>query len=71
MDTNERVNDVEIPDDLADALRGNPEAASIWHQLPEAHRRGHVIAIERVVDADARAQQIGHTIQHLFEKHAS
>jgi hypothetical protein len=45
--------------------------AAIWDPLPEAHRRGHVIAIERFSDAEARAGQIAHTVEHLFEKHAS
>jgi hypothetical protein len=30
-----------------------------------------VIAIERITDAKARAERIEHTIEHLFEEHAS
>lgn len=71
MGTNERPDEARMPEDLAEALRDHPEAAGIWDQLPEAHRRGHVIAIRRVSDADARAARIEHTIEHLLEKHAS
>lgn len=49
MDTNERGNEVEIPQNLAEALDSKAAAAGIWEQLPEAHRRGHVIAIRRIV----------------------
>lgn len=71
MSTNERSDEVEVPEDLAEALRTSPEAAAIWDQLPGAHRRGHVIAIERIADAQARADRIEHTIEHLLDKHAS
>jgi uncharacterized protein YdeI (YjbR/CyaY-like superfamily) len=71
MGTDERDDEVGTPEDLAEALRANSEAEAIWGQLPEAHRRGHVIAIRRIEDADARAERIEHTIEHLLEKHAS
>jgi uncharacterized protein YdeI (YjbR/CyaY-like superfamily) len=63
--------EVAIPEDLARALRDRPEAEAIWDGLPAAHRRGHVIAIERVVDTDERAERVEHTIEHLLEKHGS
>jgi uncharacterized protein YdeI (YjbR/CyaY-like superfamily) len=68
--TSDRTDHVEIPD-LAEALRNNPEAASIWERLPAAHRRGHVIAIQRITGDDARAERIAHTLVHLVEKYAS
>lgn len=71
MGQDERNDEVAIPEDLAQALRENPEVGAIWDQLPEAHRRGHVIAIQRVEDDDARAERIKHTIEHLLEKHGS
>ena len=71
MGTNERYDEVGIPEDLAEALRDNADTAAVWGQLPEAHRRGHVIAIRRAADAKARAERIEHTIEHLSEKHAS
>lgn len=71
MRRNERNDEIEMPEDLAEVFRNNPEAAAIWDALPVAHRRGHVIAIERLTDAKARADQIEHTVEHLFEKHAS
>jgi uncharacterized protein YdeI (YjbR/CyaY-like superfamily) len=59
----------ETPDDLAEALQARPDAEAIWDRLPKAHRRGHVIAIQRIVDPEARAQKIQHTVEHLLEKH--
>jgi uncharacterized protein YdeI (YjbR/CyaY-like superfamily) len=70
MATQEGQEEVVVPEDLEAALRAAPQAA-IWDSLPEAQRRGHVIAIERITDRDARAEQIAHTVEHLFEKHAS
>jgi len=71
MGRDEGNDEVATPEDLAEALRDDPEAAAIWERLPEAHRRGHVIAIPRIEDAEARAQRIEHTIEHLLRKHAS
>jgi uncharacterized protein YdeI (YjbR/CyaY-like superfamily) len=71
MAAEKRHEELVIPEDLGAALRADPQATAIWDSLPEAHRRGHVIAIERFSDAEARAGQIAHTVEHLFEKHAS
>jgi len=71
MDGDQRDDELAIPEDLAEALRVNPEAEAMWDQLPEAHRRGHVIAIRKVADSEARTERIEHTIEHLLEKHAS
>lgn len=71
MRRNEPDGEVEIPEDLSAAIQGNPEAAAIWNQLPAAHRRGHVIAIERIADGDGRAERVEHTVEHLLERHAS
>ena len=59
--------EVAIPEDLARALQNRPEAEGIWDRLPA--RRGHEIAIERLVDANERAERVEHTIDHLFKKH--
>lgn len=71
MRRNEPDGEVEIPEDLAEAIRANHEAAAIWDRLPAAHRRGHVIAIERIADGEARAVRVEHTVDHLLESHAS
>jgi uncharacterized protein YdeI (YjbR/CyaY-like superfamily) len=71
MAAEKRDEELVVPEDLDAALGADPHAAAIWDGLPEAHRRGHVIAIERITDAEARAEQIRHTVEHLFEKHAS
>jgi uncharacterized protein YdeI (YjbR/CyaY-like superfamily) len=71
MGRDEEYDEAAIPEDLAEALRDDPEAAAIWERLPEAHRRGHVIAIRRIADADVRAERIQHTIEHLWSKQAS
>jgi uncharacterized protein YdeI (YjbR/CyaY-like superfamily) len=69
MRSDDGPGEVELPDDLAAALQAQPDAAAIWHRLPEAHRRGHIIAIERISDPRVRAEKIQHTIEHLVEKH--
>lgn len=69
MTNNEPKEEVVIPEDLAEALASNPEAEAIWNRLSASHRRGHVIAIERVEDPEARAERVKHTVDHLFEKH--
>ena len=48
MTSSESHDEVHLPEDLTEALRDNPEAAAIWNNLSAAHRRGHVIAIERI-----------------------
>jgi uncharacterized protein YdeI (YjbR/CyaY-like superfamily) len=63
--------EIEIPQDLEEALRLNPAAEAIWGGLPEAHRRGHVIAINRVEDARARAERVEETVEHLVDHHGS
>lgn len=60
---------VEMPDDLVAALKAHPDAEGIWDRLSEAHRRGHAIAIQRVVDPGKRAEKVHHTIKHLVEDH--
>lgn len=60
---------IETPSDLAAALQGHPDARAIWDELSEAHRRGHVIAIERVADPDKRAEKVHHLIEHLVDDH--
>jgi hypothetical protein len=36
MGTNERYDEVGIPEDLAEALRDGADAVAIWGELPEA-----------------------------------
>jgi uncharacterized protein YdeI (YjbR/CyaY-like superfamily) len=71
MRSNELDAEVEIPEDLAEAIRANHEAAAIWDRLPAAHRHGHVIAIEGIADGEARTERVEHTVDHLLERHAS
>jgi uncharacterized protein YdeI (YjbR/CyaY-like superfamily) len=60
---------MEIPSDLASALQARPDAQAIWDKLSGAHRRGHVIAIERVGDPHKRAEKVQHLIDHLVDDH--
>jgi uncharacterized protein YdeI (YjbR/CyaY-like superfamily) len=71
MSAAKRYEELVVPQDLDAALRAHPQVAAIWDSLPEAHRRGYVVAIERITDAHERAEQIAHTVMHLFEQHAS
>ena len=58
MSTNERADGVETTEDLAEALRSDPEAKAIWDRLPARHRRGRIIASQRVAEGEVRAQRI-------------
>ena len=61
--------EVQTPSDLAEALEAHPEAQAIWNSLSEAHRRGHLIAIQRVTDPKKTADKVHDLIEHLVEGH--
>jgi uncharacterized protein YdeI (YjbR/CyaY-like superfamily) len=71
MNVGRNTADEAVPQELADVLRRLPEAATVWEALPEAHRRGHVIAINRIADPEARAERVDETVLHLLEHHGS
>ena len=61
--------EVQTPSGLAEALEAHPEAQAIWNRLSEAHRRGHLIAIQRVTDPKKKADKVRDLIEHLVEGH--
>jgi uncharacterized protein YdeI (YjbR/CyaY-like superfamily) len=70
MNENQPSDVVEMPDDLAAALRRRPDAAAVWHQLTTTHQRAHVKAIVRLSDGPARTDLVDRTVSHLLDHHA-
>jgi uncharacterized protein YdeI (YjbR/CyaY-like superfamily) len=54
-----------VPDDLADALRANPEAAAVFARLPPSHRREYLGWIDEARRPDTRARRIAGTVERL------
>ena len=54
-----------VPEDLAGALRDDPDAAAAWERLAPSHRRAHVGAILDAKRPETRARRIASTIETL------
>lgn len=63
LDTEPRT--VTVPDDLAAALRGDPEAARVFDGLSYSHQRQHVLAIEDARTPETRQRRIAKAIEKL------
>lgn len=64
-DTAPRV--VEVPEDLAFALRAHPAAAQAFESLAYSHRREYVRWIESAKRVETRERRIASTIEKLTE----
>lgn len=60
--------EIEVPDDLAEALRRNSEARAVFDGLSFSHRREYVNSITEAKRPDTRARRIERTIQALLER---
>jgi antitoxin component of MazEF toxin-antitoxin module len=60
--------EVEVPDDLAEALERNETARRAFEGLSFSHRREHVDAINEAKRPETRARRIERTIQTLLER---
>lgn len=63
LDTEPRT--VTVPDDLAAALRRDPEARQVFDTLSFSHQRQHVLAIEDAKTPETRQRRIAKTIEKL------
>ena len=60
--------EVEVPDDLAEALRRSDEARAVFDGLPFSHRREYVESITEAKRPETRARRVERTIQALLER---
>ena len=65
VDTTPRV--VEVPKDLAAAMKGVAKAKAFWKELSYTHQREYVQWIEEAKRADTRERRIAKTIELLAE----
>jgi hypothetical protein len=59
---------VEVPEDLAAALAGDPELRAAWERLSFTHRREHVEAIEDAKREETRRRRIEQALALLRER---
>jgi len=60
--------EVEVPVDLAEALRGNDEARAVFEGLSYSHRREYVDSITEAKRPETRARRVERTIQAMLER---
>jgi len=60
--------EIEVPDDLAEALARNGAARAAFEALSFSHRREYVDAINQAKRPDTRVRRIGWTIDQLVER---
>jgi hypothetical protein len=60
--------EVEVPDDLAEALDRNGAARAVFDELSYSHRREFVSSITEAKRPETRARRIERTIQQLLER---
>jgi hypothetical protein len=70
VENDEQPREVEIPEDLAKALRGHPEARAYLESLSYSHRRQYVRHVIEAKRLETRARRIERTVETLAEKAA-
>ena len=60
--------EVEVPDDLAEALRRSDEARAVFDGLSFSHQREYVESITEAKRPETRARRVERTIQALLER---
>ena len=68
MERDDEARTVEVPKDLARALRAEPALRAAWEQLSFTHKREHVEAIEGAKRPETRARRIEKALEHLKSK---
>ena len=57
--------EVEVPKDLASALKKSKGAAAGWEKLSYTHRKEHVLAIEEAKKPQTRARRVANALKML------
>lgn len=63
LDTAPRT--VEVPKDLAKALKADPKAKAAFEKLSYSHKRRHVLAIEEAKKPETRQRRVEKTVETL------
>lgn len=63
--------EVAVPDDLAAALEGAPEAKAFFERLSYTHRREYVSWIEKAKRPETRTRRIGQAVEKLKDREKS
>jgi hypothetical protein len=64
------VREVEMPEDLAAALAGEPAARGFWETLSYSNQRWHVLQLSGAKTAETRARRLAKAIASLREGRA-
>ncbi len=65
LELDEAPRTVEVPDDLAAALAGDPVAAAAWEKLAYSHKKAHATAVETAKAAQTRARRVASVLAKL------
>jgi Bacteriocin-protection, YdeI or OmpD-Associated/Domain of unknown function (DUF1905) len=57
--------EIEVPPDLADALRGDPEVAAAFDRLSYTHRREYVLWVTEAKRSETRARRVAGTVDRV------
>jgi uncharacterized protein YdeI (YjbR/CyaY-like superfamily) len=68
VENDEAPREVEIPPELATALKRSKAAAAAWDRLSFTHRREYVSSIVEAKKEETRARRVERTIQALSER---
>jgi hypothetical protein len=71
IENDDAPREVEVPDDLAKALRANRAARRRFDSLSYSHRREHVRHVTEAKGAETRARRIERTVAALAEQDRS
>jgi hypothetical protein len=70
VEKDEAPREVEVPPELAKALRRNKAAAAVWDKLSFSHRREYVGCIVEAKKEETRGRRVEKTIEALAERPA-
>ena len=65
LQADEEARAVDVPDDLASALEGSPEARATFEVLSYSHQREHVEHITEAKKSETRRRRIERTLERL------
>jgi hypothetical protein len=67
LELDEAPRTVAVPDDLAEALAGDPAAGAAFARLSYSHQQRHVLAIESAKAPETRQRRIAKTVADLAQ----